>query len=65
MDVGSRIRFYRKLRDLSQQQLAARVRMAGSQLSRYETGQSQPSLGVLARLAKALGVSVSDFFYGR
>lgn len=65
MDVGSRIRFYRKLRDLSQGQLASRLRMAASQLSRYETGQTQPSLGVLGRLAKALGVSVSDFFYGR
>ncbi|HUW55869.1 MAG TPA: helix-turn-helix transcriptional regulator [Planctomycetota bacterium] len=65
MNVGSRIRFYRQLRTLTQGQLASRVRMAPSQLSRYETGQTQPSLGVLGRLARALGVSVSDFFYGR
>jgi len=65
MDIGSRIRFYRKLRGLSQQQLASQLRMAASQLSRYETGWTEPTLAVLARIARALKVSVSDFFFGR
>lgn len=65
MDIGSRIRFYRRLRDLSQRQLASRLGMAAPQLSRYETGHTQPTLSVLGRIARALDVSVSDFFFGR
>lgn len=65
MDIGSRIRFYRKVRGLTQTQLAARLRMAASQLSRYETGLTQPTLAVLSRVARALGVQVSEFFYGK
>ena len=65
MNIGSRIRFYRKLRELSQRELASQMRMAPSQLSRYETGQSEPTLGVLRRIARALSVPVSDFFFGR
>jgi len=45
MDIGSRIRFYRDLRGLSQRQLACRLHMAASQLSRYETGRTEPTLG--------------------
>ena len=63
MNVGSRIRFYRRLRDVSQRELALRLRMAASQLSRYERGYTQPRLSVLARIARALGVPVSDFFF--
>jgi len=65
MTIGSRIQFYRRLRDLSQRELASRLRMAPSQLSRYENGRTQPGLAVLTRIARALGVSVSDFFFGR
>jgi transcriptional regulator with XRE-family HTH domain len=63
MNVGSRIRFYRRLRDLSQLELASRLRMAASQLSRYEKGHTQPRLSVLARIARVLDVPVSDFFF--
>ena len=65
MDIGSRIRFYRDLRGLSQRQLASQLRMAASQLSRYERGRTEPTLAVLARIARVLKVSVSDFFFGR
>lgn len=65
MDIGSRIRFYRRHRDLTQRQLASRLRMAASQLSRYETGRTEPTLSVLSRIAGALDVPVSDFLFGR
>ena len=65
MDVGSRIRFYRQACRLSQRELARRLRMAAPQLSRYETGRTQPGLKVLNRIARVLDVPVSDFFFGR
>jgi len=65
VDVGSRIRLYRGARDLSQRELAHRLQMAPSQLSRYERGHTEPGLRVLERLARALDVPVSDFFVGR
>ena len=65
MDVGSRIRFYRRACRLSQRELARRLRMAAPQLSRYETGHTQPGLKVLDRIARVLDVPVSEFFFGR
>lgn len=65
MDVGSRIRFYRRLRYLSQRELASRLRMAPAQLSRYETGRTQPGLRTLSRISRELDVPVYDFFFGR
>ena len=63
--VGVRIRFYRTLRELSQGALARRLRMSPAQLSRYETGHTEPGLPVLRRIAAALDVPLSDFFFGR
>ena len=65
MSIGLRIRFYRKSRELSQRELARRLRMAPPQLSRYETGRTEPGLVVLGRIAKALDVPLSDFLFGR
>lgn len=65
MNIGPRVRFYRKIRNLSQRQLASSLRMAPAQLSRYETGRTQPGLAVLRRIARALDVPVSDFFFER
>ena len=65
MDLGSQIRFYRRTRRLSQRQLAHGLRMAASQLSRYETGCAQPTISVLTRIARVLDVPVSEFFVGR
>jgi len=36
--------------------------MGAPQLSRYETGRTQPGLVVLNRIARVLDVPVSDFF---
>jgi len=63
--VGVRIRFYRTLRGLSQREFARRLRMSPAQLSRYETGHTEPRLPVLRRIARALNMPLSEFFYGR
>jgi transcriptional regulator with XRE-family HTH domain len=63
MNIGGRIRFYRRLKGCSQGELATRLGMAAPQLSRYERGRTQPGTRVLSRIARGLGVPVSDFFF--
>ena len=57
MDFHTRITQLRKGKGLTQQALADAAGINVSQLKRYETGVSQPSLDALRKLAVALGVS--------
>lgn len=57
MEFPERLAALRKARGLTQQALAAQVGVAVLQVHRYESGASQPTLGVIRRLAIALGVS--------
>ena len=65
MNIGSRIRFFRRFAHLSQRGLADRIGMAPTQLSRYETGGAQPGLSVLSRIAGGLGIRVSELLMDR
>ena len=61
--IGQRIRRFRTDRGLSASELAAAARVSKSYLSELEsaTGTAQrPSADILYRLAKALGVAMSD-----
>jgi transcriptional regulator with XRE-family HTH domain len=59
--VGQRIATLRREHGWSQEQLAAMVPMQRSNLSRIETGETtQPTIFVLVRLARALGVTVDS-----
>ncbi len=60
MDIGSRIRFFRKLSCMSQRSLADSIGMGQTQLCRYENGGAQPGLPVLKRISEGLGVRVSE-----
>ena len=58
--IGGRIRAVRKLRGLSQEQLAEKVWISVTHMSHIETGQTKLSLPVLVDLANALQVSPDD-----
>lgn len=60
--VGHRIRFIRKERDLSLQELAERLDMSYQQVQKYETGANRVSAGTLFRIAATFDVPVGDFF---
>ena len=47
---------------LSQESLAARLKVAPNTISRWETGTYRPSLPDLERMARFFGVSVMSFF---
>jgi transcriptional regulator with XRE-family HTH domain len=55
VDVGPVMREAREARDWTQRQLARRVGVTASAISRYETGAQQPSLRLLERVLTACG----------
>ncbi len=60
--LGGRIKEIRKLKGLSQEELAERVAIDPKHLSRIEVGRGFPSLDTLENLAKCLKVDLKDFF---
>ena len=55
--VGSKIRYYRKLNNITIGQLSQITGLHSSTILRYENNQVDQSLGVCHKLAKGLGIS--------
>lgn len=60
MSLPARLIALRKKRGLTQQQMADSIGIHVNSLKKYESGQAQPSLDVLKKIALALNVS-TDF----
>ena len=60
--VASRIKTIRKLRGLTQEELAQRVDRTVFAISQLERGRSLPSFETLERLSVALEMPVKEFF---
>lgn len=60
--IGGALRRWRAARGLSQRALAARAGVDYTSIARIETGRQDPTVGSLARLAKALGTTVAGLF---
>ena len=54
---------FRKQRGLTQMELAKRTKTGIAQLRRYEAGTSSPTLEVIAKLARTLGVSSDELIF--
>src|ERR1700723_1537439 len=59
LQVARAVRDLRKGRNLSQRQLAGRMNVPRTYISKIENGKAMPTLSSLARLAKALQVDIS------
>lgn len=59
--VGLNLRFYRKQKGLSQEQLAELLGCSRSQISSYEESRATPSIRKLFRMVKLIQVSIEDF----
>jgi transcriptional regulator with XRE-family HTH domain len=57
--LGERLRVAREARGLTLDQLSASVGVSKAHLSRMESGDRQPSVGILVEVAAALGTRVS------
>ena len=62
MSLGSVIQQIRKSRDLNQTDIADRVGTDSGNISRYENDKQMPSVEMLAKIADALGTSVSEIY---
>ena len=58
LQVATQVREMRRARHLSQRQLAGRMQVPRTYISKIENGKAIPTLGSLERLATALGVEV-------
>lgn len=54
IEIGNRITELRKLKGLTQNELAEKARITQNNLSRIETGKYSPGLDILMRIADAL-----------
>jgi transcriptional regulator with XRE-family HTH domain len=59
LQVASAVRDLRHVRNLSQRQLAARMGVPRTYISKIENGKAMPTLSSLDRLARALQVDIS------
>ncbi len=57
MSFSKRLSHIRKERKFTQQQMADTIGIHISQVKRYESGETQPSLDVLRKIAMALNIS--------
>jgi transcriptional regulator with XRE-family HTH domain len=62
MQLGPKLRHYRRTREMTLNELAAKAGCSESMLSKIETMRVTPSLTLLRRVAEALGLNVAMFF---
>ena len=60
MNISEKIRYYRELRGLTQQQLADKMNMSLNFVGKIEVAFSKPSLDTLIEIADVLETTVSD-----
>ena len=64
MDLGKTIAKYRKLQNLTQAELAAKLDVHQTQIAHWEKGRSKPRQDSLARLAEAFEIEVEELLAG-
>jgi transcriptional regulator with XRE-family HTH domain len=62
MDIGKNIKRIREAKGLSQKDVITAIDMGAAQYSRIEGGKTDPAFSTLERIAKALGVKLSELF---
>lgn len=62
MDVGARIRYFRHLRGLSQEQLALQAGLNPAFLGHLERGLKSPTITTLEKLVRALDITFAELF---
>ncbi|TAL22390.1 MAG: XRE family transcriptional regulator [Nitrospirae bacterium] len=65
MAFGKNLSRFRKEKGLTQEDLVKKSGVAISQIRRYEADNSSPTLDVVTRLAKALGVSIDELVFDK
>lgn len=64
MELGEHLKYYRKQNQLSQQDLADKLKVSRQSISRWEQNKSYPDLDNLVLLAKIYQISVEELVTG-
>lgn len=64
-NVGKFIAECRKLKKLTQEQLAEKIGVSRKSISRWENGNSMPDYSILDILCNILDVSINELYYGK
>lgn len=64
MNVGARIRLFRTRKKMSQEELAWMANITPAYLGQIERSKKSPTITILIRIARALGISLSELFSG-
>jgi transcriptional regulator with XRE-family HTH domain len=62
--VGARVRMRRKMKGISQEALAGKLKLTFQQVQKYERGTNRISASKLYEIARALDTTIADFFEG-
>ena len=62
MKLYNKLSYYRRLRGISQKQLADLIGVTPGTISHYESGRRLPNIQMALKLAQILEVSVEDLF---
>ena len=60
--VAQKIKYYRKLKRITQKELGEKIGVKHNTISSYENGINQPEQDLLFKIADALDVSINDLF---
>lgn len=62
MDFGSKIAYYRKTRNMTQEELASHFGISNQAVSKWETGQSYPDVELLPKIADFFEITLDELF---
>lgn len=62
MDIGARIRYFRRLRGFSQEQLSLQTGLNTAFLGHLEQGLKSPTIMTLEKLVRALNITFEELF---
>ena len=62
LQLGKRVKYLRRLKNLTQAELAEKVNLSVNYVSQIETGVASPTLKTLLILAQGLDVEIKELF---
>jgi len=63
-NFGDNLKKIRTIKNISQGELAQKVNMHATHISRYERNVTTPSIDILKKLAEALEITIDELVYG-
>ena len=60
MDVGKKIKYYRKQHGYTQRELAEKCGLAVGTIQQYELGKREPRMGILQKISVVLDVNINQ-----